>query len=101
MTAHQGFRVAATMTGTASSPFEEYRINYVYGGDDHDGKPPPSSSMAESSADRKRRKRARLAELDAHDPPLSLSEIARRMQLAPKTIRGYRAELVRNRKAGS
>jgi len=99
VTAHQGFRVAATTTGVASSPFEHLRVNYVYGGGKHDDEP-FSASMAESSADRKRRRLARLAELEAIDPPLPLAEIARRLEVSPKTARSYRAELARNRKAG-
>ncbi len=99
MTAHQGYRVSATTTGIASSPFEHLRVNYVYGGDEHDDEP-FSASMAESSADRKRRRLARLAELEAIRPPLSLAETARRLQVSPKTVRGYRDELQRNREAG-
>lgn len=92
MTAHQGFRVAATTAGIASSPYEHLRKNYVYGGDEHDDEP-ARVSLADSSAERKRRRLAALAELEAIDPPLSLAEKARRMQLAPRTVRGYLAEL--------
>lgn len=88
MTAYQGVRVAATTTGIASSPFEEYRVNYVYGGDKRDDEP-FSASMADSSAERKRQRLAKLAELQAIDPPLSVAEKARRLQVASRTVREY------------
>lgn len=90
MSAHQGFRVSASTTGVASSPFEHLRIDYVRRGTKRDE--PFSASMAESSVDRKRQRLARLAELDACDPPRTEAEIARRLEVSPKTLRSYRRE---------
>lgn len=94
MTARQGFRVTSLTTGTPSHKFEHLRKNYVYGGDKRDdGGDDISAPLADSSAERRRRRLEQYQALAAERPALSLSEIARRMQLAQKTVRRYRDEL--------
>lgn len=90
MSARQGYRVAGTTAGVTSSPFEHLRIDYVWGGSKQDE--PGTASMAESAVDRKRQRLAKLAELDAIDPPLAQAEIAFRLEVSPKTLRSYRRE---------
>ena len=92
MTAYQGVRVTSLTTGTPSHHFEEYRVNYVWGGSKADEET-VSAPLAESSAARKRRRLEKLAALQAEHPDLSLAEKARLMGLADKTVRRYLREL--------
>lgn len=93
MSVRQGIRVTSSTTGMPSHGFEEFRVNYVYGGSNPAEDEVVSAPLSESSSARKRRRMEKLAELEAIDPPLSLAEKARRMGLAPKTVRGYIREL--------